>query len=131
MKPRLFLLFNHDITPDQIRDAEASLQVRETVPLPDALKPVWAGIPPEPERISDLLEPVRNWLIDKARPADYVLIQGDFGACFLLVNFALQQGLIPIYATTQRIVEEHLTPEGFLKTTRLFKHQRFRRYEQE
>ncbi|MBW2659998.1 MAG: hypothetical protein JRC87_10485, partial [Deltaproteobacteria bacterium] len=31
-----------------------------------------------------------------------VLIQGDFGACYLLIQHALNKDYIPIYSTTER-----------------------------
>ncbi len=130
MNKTLLLLFNHEITPEQRRDAEISLGVRKTLAMPGNVKTVWAGVPPEPETISHLLEPVRRWLDESARPGDYVLIQGDYGACRLMIEFAFRRGLVPVYATTERIVTEESTPDG-LKTTRLFKHRRFRRYEKE
>lgn len=130
MRNTLFLLFNHEITPEQRRDAETSLKVREVCAMPGPVKAVWAGVPPDSESIGDLLEPVRRWLAESARPGDHILIQGDYGACYLMVDFAFQNGLIPVYATTERIVREENTPDG-LKTVRLFKHRRFRRYEKE
>jgi probable selenium-dependent hydroxylase accessory protein YqeC len=38
-----------------------------------------------------------------------VLIQGDFGACYHVVERAFRLGLVPLYSTTRRIaVEQHL-----------------------
>jgi len=79
-------------------------------------------------KISDYLNPVKDWLAGQARKNDHVLIQGDFGACFIMVNFAFETGLIPIYSTTQReAVEEH-KEDGTVNLSHQFRHRIFRRY---
>ena len=59
---------------------------------------------------------------------DYALIQGDFGACYIMVNFAFEQGLIPIYSTTVREAIEEPKDDGSVKLVHQFNHQIFRRY---
>jgi hypothetical protein len=54
--------------------------------------------------------------------------QGDFGATYLMVRFALEQGLIPIYATTRRKAREESQADGAVKLTHHFQHQTFRKY---
>ncbi len=128
MPPTLFLIFNHTITPEQERAARAQLGVEELISLPPELQGLWSQIPPDLPELMPYLEPLRQWLARVRRPGDYVLIQGDFGATYLMVNFALEQGLIPLYATTRRqAVEEHL-PDGTVKLVHHFQHQMLRRY---
>jgi hypothetical protein len=57
-----------------------------------------------------------------------VLIQGDFGATFLMVNFAFEKGLIPIHSTTEREATEELQPDGSVRLSHRFLHKRFRKY---
>ena len=57
-----------------------------------------------------------------------MLIQGDFGACFLMVNFALEKGFVPVYSTTKREVAEQYPEDGSVKMTHRFEHRMFRRY---
>jgi hypothetical protein len=125
---RLFLLFNHSITPPQESDARASLGVSEIVPPPDDIKFLWCQIPPDLPEISDYLRPVRQWLKTSASPGDYVLIQGDFGACCLMVDFAFGQDLVPVYSTTHREMSEALDADGSIRLTHRFDHRIFRRY---
>jgi hypothetical protein len=79
-------------------------------------------------KIGPVLAPLRDWLTATAHPGDFVLIQGDFGAAYLMVNFALEKGLIPIYSTTRRSVEEERLSDGSVKLVRRFRHERFRIY---
>ncbi len=125
---RLFLLFNHSITPMQESDARASLGVSEIVPPPDEIKSLWRQIPPDLTGISDYLRPVRLWLRASASPGDYLLIQGDFGACCLMVDFAFKKGLIPVYSTTRREMSETLDADGAIRLIHRFDHRIFRRY---
>ncbi|MBW1700016.1 MAG: hypothetical protein JRH18_19320 [Deltaproteobacteria bacterium] len=125
---RLFLIFNHTITSVQQKDARDSLGVDEILDLPERLKPVWNQIPPDLPGISEYLDPIKKWLAEKATAGDYVLVQGDFGACYIMVKFAFEKGLVPIYSTTTReVVEEH-TAEGAVRLTHQFQHRIFRKY---
>jgi len=128
MGKQLFLIFNHQITTIQQHDARRSLAVDRITDLPPDLKTMWRQIPPDLAGIDNYLEPIKRWLKKHSSKGDYVLIQGDFGACFIMVNFALEQGLIPFYSTTEReAVEEH-GDDGSIRLTHHFKHRIFRRY---
>ena len=113
--PRLYLLFNHSFTKAQIEAARSQLGVDHVVELPEALKELWGHIPPESDSLFDCLETFRVWLDSEARDGDYVLIQGDFGATYLMVNFSLERRLIPIYSTTNRDAVEEQQEDGAIR----------------
>ena len=128
MSNTLYLIFNHQITIKQKKDAQESLGVDKIIELPHDLDPLWHQIPPDLESIKNYLEPVKDWLASHAKKNDYLLVQGDFGACYIMVNFAFKIGLIPIYSTTERkAVEEH-DDDGTVKLTHHFRHRIFRKY---
>ena len=58
----------------------------------------------------------------------YVLVQGDFGTCHLLVNFCQKQGLVPVYGTTAREAVEQVEPGGTVHIQHRFRHRRFKVY---
>ncbi len=129
MSDSLFLIFNHDITPVQESDACCSLGVQQIINMPPDLKDLWRQIPSDLPKINNYLNPVKDWLSHEAGENDYALIQGDVGACFIMVNFAFETGLIPIYSTTEReAVEEH-KDDGTVNLVHQFRHRIFRRYE--
>ena len=128
MSPSLFLIFNHDITPYQKRDAQDSFGIGEIICLPPDLKTIWSSIPPDLPELNNYLKPVKGWLVREAKKNDYVLIQGDFGACYIMVNFAFKALLIPIYSTTKRKAEEEYGQYGEVKLVHRFKHRIFRIY---
>lgn len=128
MEPTLFLIFNHRFSIQQETAARKQLRIERIIPLRAALQKLWSQIPPDLLELRPYLLPLQDWLAAQARPGDYVLIQGDFGASYLMVDFAFAQRLIPVYATTCRqAVEEH-QPDGTVKMTHHFQHQIFRKY---
>ena len=126
--PDLFVIFNHRVTKLQEEDAVRSLGVQRIIELPPHLKEIWSDIPPDLPAISEFVEPVMEWLASNAKANDFVLVQGDFGACFLMVNFALQKSLIPVYSTTGRDATEEYGEDGSVLLTHRFEHRMFRRY---
>ena len=78
--------------------------------------------------MNEFLKPVREWLAEVAAMADFVLIQGDFGATCLMVAFANNLGLTPVYSTTYREATETHQSDGSVTLTHQFRHCRFRTY---
>jgi hypothetical protein len=114
----LHLLFNHRLTPEQEADAKASLGVERFVYLPEALQKLWSQVPASDVNLIIYLEPIKIW-IESAKSDDYVLIQGDYGAAFHLINYCIEGNYgIPVYSTTERQTQEIKLPDG-----------EFRRYE--
>ena len=127
---RMFLCFNHELTREQIQDAKRNLNIDEFIHLPSSLKKLWQDIPPDLLDISSYLKPIIDWLKTKTREGDLILVQGDFGATYLIVQFAFKEGLIPVYATTKREVIEKKMPDGKVEMIHQFRHVIFRRYRQ-
>ncbi len=128
MATSLFLLFNHQLTQDQKNDVSDSLGAEQIVEMPSELGKIWGQIPPDMPKLDDHLKAIKDWLGSEAVKGDYALIQGDFGACYAMVNFAFGKGLIPVYATTKRETVEETMADGSVTVTRQFRHQIFRKY---
>ncbi|MFH0824780.1 MAG: CRISPR-associated protein Csx20, partial [Pseudomonadota bacterium] len=122
MSVKLFLIFNHTITEAQRNDARNTLGVEAIVELPPHLQTLWSNIPADMPELTSYLEPLRDRLKDRGKAGDFVLIQGDFGATYLMVRFALEQGLVPVYSTTKRRALEELLPDGSVKLVHNFQH---------
>jgi len=123
---KLYLLFSHTLTEEQVTDAQERFGIDEIVPLPKALLELWAHVPAESEKVKPYLKEIFNYL-DHVTEDDYVLVQGDFGATYLAVNYVKGKGATPIYATTQRNVVEKQEGNKSIKTS-IFKHIRYRVY---
>ncbi len=126
--PQLVALFNHTLTQKQINDAINSLGVASILDLPQELLERWRNIPAKEPAIEPYLEPIRQWLAATLEAGDYLLVQGDFGATYLMVRYAIDKGLIPVYSTTVRDASEELLPDGTVQLAHHFRHVRFRKY---
>lgn len=126
--PAVFLLLNHELTSEQVADARTSLNVQKFISMPEIIKNRWANIPPDAEKLDEILEPVKAWLSGQAFTGDTILVQGDFGAVYSMVNFAFSKGLVPVYATTARESVEKVKEDGSIETVRVFRHRIFRKY---
>jgi hypothetical protein len=126
--PNLFLIFNHELTSLQKDSAFKELGVGLFYKFPPELERVWSQIPPYINGLTEYLKPIIQWLSASAKSCDYVLIQGDFGACYLMVQTAFQLGLIPIYSTTRREATEAHGADGTVQLMHQFKHVIFRKY---
>jgi hypothetical protein len=127
--PKMLLLFSHELTEDQIQDANKSLGVTSFISLPVDLQDLWRNVPPTKPSLNDFLKPFRKWVGESANQGDCVLIQGDFGAVYSMVNYSFSLGVVPLYATTERISIETRTSENMIRSERTFRHKMFRKYE--
>ena len=123
---KMYLLFSHTLTEFQIQDAKTTLKIDEFIYLPKNLQKIWSEIPPEIDNLSEYLSDIKEFL-KKTKKGEYVLIQGEFGAVYHMVNFSKSLGLIPIYATTKRETIELKVNDKIIKKS-VFRHIRFREY---
>lgn len=124
---KMFLLISHSLNENQKQQAREIFEVQSFVSLPEQLQEKWSNIPPEPAKIDDYLHDICIFLRDNSQEGDIVLVQGDYGATYSMVNFCKQSGLIPVYATTKRVVREEIK-DGRTIVQRIFEHVRFREY---
>ncbi len=125
---KFLILFNHVLTDEQELDAVDLLGVDEFCPPPVEVSSLWKAISPEEAELRPLLEPVFTWIEVEGEPGDYLLVQGDFGATCMVVEYAIRHGLTPVYATTRRITREQENDDGSVEILHRFHHVRFREY---
>ncbi len=123
---KMILIFSHQLNEKQIKSANNDFAVEQFVYLPKELQNIWSNIDPDLEKLD--LESIKEFLKGEANSGDIVLIQGDFGACYSLVEFAKSLDLVPVYATTKRIAKEYLNEDGKIEKKSIFEFRRFRRY---
>ena len=124
---KMFLLFSHKLTDEQIKDAKENLGVKEFVYLPENLQERFSNIPPEIDDIKEYANIFLKFLKENASKDDYILIQGDFGVVFWVVEFCKENNLKAVYATTKRVVKEKNINGKVVKISE-FKHIKFRFY---
>ncbi|MBA1336536.1 MAG: Uncharacterized protein HPY66_2971 [Firmicutes bacterium] len=128
---KLYLLFSHRLTEVQEKQAIEELKAKRVKYLPEHLQKLWSNVPPDIPTLKEYLKPIIEWLESEVEPEDYILVQGDFGATYIMVNWAFSQGYIPIYSTTVRKSEEKVGTDGEIELNRKFSHRRYRLYEKD
>jgi len=125
---RMILIFSHTLTAKQGEDAKVNLGVEKFIYLPKDLQERWCEVPPDKKDISGITKDIKKWLEELATKDDYVLVQGDYGATYDLVNFCKSKGLKAVYSTTRRRAKEEMKADGKVEVSRIFEHVMFREY---
>jgi len=122
----IYCLLNHPLTDNQKKELFSDYGEKNINYPSESIKALWSGIPTVKELTKAHLEPVTAWLQD-AKPGDVIILQGEFSATFIIADFALKKGLIPVCAVTERVSQEVQEGEKVRKTY-VFEHICFRRY---
>lgn len=123
----MLLIFSHELTNNQIKEAEQKYDIVNFLSLEKELLGIWSNIPPELEDVNNHIEKIIKWIDTNGQLGDYALVQGDFGATVKVVNHCKKRGITPIYATTKRIVKKDKAGEKIV-LSREFEHVIFREY---
>src|SRR5690606_17637582 len=117
---RMALLFSHTLTEEQKREAREKWEVGTFLPLPADLQSRWSQVPPE----GPSPEEWRKWVLEGWTrgngPGDVGVVQGEFGAVYLVVSWCDRESRIPVYATTARRYESRKLPDGTVKHIHIF-----------
>jgi len=124
---KLFLFFSHSLTDEQTKDLYETFGNVEIISLPEELQFKLSNVPAEIEDLGEYVRDFEKYLLDNSTSGDLVLIQGEFGIVYKLVEFSKSISLVPIYATTKRITKE-IVKDGKIVKISEFKHIRFRKY---
>ena len=122
---KFFILLSHTLTDAQRTQAREVWGADEFVSLPETLQSRWSAFDPDARELD--LTDFMDFLRTHASKGDVAVISGDFGATFAMVNFARSIGVVPVYATTRRIVRE-VRENGILRKISEFEHRIFREY---
>ncbi len=126
--PNMYLLFSHTLTKEQINDAKKNYNVKQFIKLPNNLQKIWSDVNPF-QIEKKLLHEVEIFLSENAKPADYILIQGEWGFTYSMVNFSMRQGYIPIYSATKREYSQKIIDDKIVNE-HIFHHVRFKKYKE-
>ena len=124
--PKAFCLLNHALTQNQIAELKERFDITEIVYPSEELSKKWAQIPPSRELDFSIVKSVVEYL-NSASTGDILIIQGETGASFMLVDYALKKHLVTIYAVTARVSKEVAAGEQVVKQN-VFEHVCFRQY---
>lgn len=120
---KFFVFTSHRLNEEQINDAKSKFDTQEFVYLPSVLQEKWSNVPAYLTSLDNFVKPFYKFLQENAKQGDVIMIQGDFGLSYNLIDYAKSLGLMTIYATTKR---DSVEKDG-VKIS-VFKHVRFRVY---
>ena len=122
-----FCLINHQLTENQITELQEKYSVSNIRYPEHTLSELWSQIPTTQELDTTPIYAVVDWL-GSAQSGDVFIIQGEAGSTFMLVDYALKNGLIPLHAVSKRVSKEIRVGEQIQKQN-VFEHVCFRKYE--
>ncbi len=123
------LVLNHAILPEQVRELEHTFGIERIENLPSELLHIWNRIKPSGALDTSALQRIIGWIADTTESGDYIVVQGEFGATYYVVSYCLDSGLIPLYATSERVYAETKNRDGSITRNHIFRHVCFRKYE--
>lgn len=127
--PDLYVLMSHSLSPGQEGEARERFLINRVIYPPEKLKNYFSGVPPENELDLPILYQMTNWIQSISRRGDIVLVQGEYGITFFLVDFCLKNGLVPIYASSHREYRENPGKDGSVVRHHRFRHVTLRHYQ--
>lgn len=123
---KAYCLLNHDLTENQKNELFGKFYVSQVIYPDEELKSNWAQVPATESFDRKIIAQIINWL-SAAKESDCLIIQGEFGSTFLIVDYALKNKLIPLHAVTKRCSVEEKNGESIIKKIE-FQHVCFRKY---
>ena len=117
---KTYCLLNHTLIENQLAELKERYHSTQVVYPPKSLSDAWSQLAPDLTYDTYALDAIVRWL-DTADPGDTVVIQGEAGSTFILVDYLLSIGLTPLHAVSRRVsVEEHAGE--MVKKSLIFKH---------
>lgn len=125
---KTFCLLNHELTQNQITELRKKFNSDKIIYPDKKLSQFWKSIPPE-NKNNEIVAKTVEWIKETvAEKGDLFIVQGEFGSTFTLVDYALKNELVPIYATTKRVAKESSNGETVHREY-IFEHVCFKKYE--
>ncbi|MCR4938720.1 MAG: hypothetical protein K5930_01265 [Treponemataceae bacterium] len=124
---KAYCLLNHELTENQEKELSSKYNCTKIIYPAEELKAAWSQIPAVDRIDRNVIRSVTDWL-DGAEKGDVLIIQGEFGSTFMIVDYALRKELIPLHAVTKRVATEKRDGEK-VQRQYIFEHVCFRPYE--
>lgn len=121
---RVFIFFSHKLLPVQEIELKNNYFCKEILQLPSNLRELWSNI----DENNDHFQLFKEFLEKNSKRGDYILIQGEWGITYKMVNYSKQIGLTPIYSFAKRRSKEIIQNNEVIKIS-YFEHIKFKKYE--
>ena len=123
----VYCLLNHELTGKQIAELEEKYGASRILYPAPSLSESWAQVPVTQVLDKGCIWAATDWL-SSAKAGDVLVVQGEFGSTFMIVDYALNKGLVPLHAVSKRVAKEQREGE-LVHRQYVFEHVCFRKYE--
>lgn len=123
---KAFCLLNHELTQNQFTELKSKFKVEKIEYPLEPLSKMWSQILAVDELDIETINAVTDWL-SSAKAGDVLIVQGEYGSTFMIVDYALKRNLIPVHAVTKRVASEQRNGE-IVSRQYVFEHVCFRKY---
>ena len=130
MSNKIILLFSHELTESQTIELKNKYNIQTVIYLPENLQQQWSNIHPDYVDIEEELKNIKTYILQNIDKNTYLLVQGEYGAVYHMVNFAFANNIIPIYSASKRVYESKKIDEDRIENIHYFKHIKFQHYKQ-
>lgn len=122
-------ILSHELLNSQVDELKDTWNVEKIITIPEKLKSAWSRINPNDDLDDDfnLVYKLKTFILENTNQEDYVIVQGEWGMTFTVVNMCFELNRVPIYATTERKTKETIK-DGQVHSEKIFEHIRFRKY---
>lgn len=122
-------ILSHELLNSQVDELKNTWNVDKIINLPEKLKSAWSNVNPSDDLEDDfnLVYKLKTFILENTNQEDYVIVQGEWGMTFTIVNMCFELNRVPIYATTERKTKETVK-DGQVHSEKVFEHIRFRKY---
>ena len=131
---QVFVLISHQLLPEQKQELQnrfgnnsnGTTTIIELRYLPENLQQIWSNVLYDDKYYTNLNE-IIDYVFSILNKGDYVIVQGNWGYTYKLIEEAKKHNIIPLYAFSVRDSSEEIINGEVVKTT-TFRHQCFVEY---
>ncbi len=123
-----YILTNHKLTPAQEEELSQRYKCEQTIYPDKSMRNYWSNISPEGQFDLNKLHRITDKISKLLKENDVVVVQGEFGCTFYVVDFCNKMKFTPLYAASSREYTEVINPDGSVQRNHLFRHVQFREY---
>lgn len=125
----VLVLLSHPLTDEQIEELrDISGDAGDIIRMPEELQAIWKQIDIDDSYRKKRMR-IFDWLSRQSTAGDYILVQGEWGTTYAVVDWCFKFQRIPIFAFAERrVIEEQTGSKEIIKKS-VFVHRRFARYD--
>lgn len=123
---QVFVLISHQLLPEQKQELYDRFGIIELRCLPENLQQIWSNVLYDDKYYTNLNE-IIDYVFSILNKGDYIIVQGNWGYTYKLIEEAKKHNIIPLYAFSVRDSSEEIINGEVVKTTK-FRHQCFVEY---